>query len=86
MAEAKRSGRIDVHHHFYAPEYLAVMGDMAKRPVVPDWTMAHSLEELDRIGVGTGFLSLSPPGLRDAGAGANGVGAHAAEILDFEAE
>src|SRR5665213_1082136 len=25
-------------------------------------------------------------GLRDAGAGANGVGAHAAEILDFEAE
>ena len=33
MEEARRRSRIDVHHHFFAPEYLAVMGDMAKRPV-----------------------------------------------------
>lgn len=67
MAEEQRPSRIDVHHHFYAPEYLAVMGDMAKRPVVRDWTMARSLEEMDKNGVGTAMLSLSPPGLHHLG-------------------
>ena len=63
MAEAERPSRIDVHHHFFAPEYLAVMGDMAKRPVVREWTLARSLEEMDKNGIGTAVLSLSPPGL-----------------------
>src|SRR6267142_3857871 len=67
MAEAKRPSRIDVHHHFFAPEYLAVMGDVAKRPVVRDWTAARSLEEMDKNGVGTAVLSLSPPGLHHVG-------------------
>src|SRR3984893_14143370 len=67
MAEAKHPTRIDVHHHFYAPEYLAVMGDMAKRPVVRDWSVARSLEEMDKNGVGTAVLSLSPPGLHHTG-------------------
>ena len=67
MAEAKRLNRIDVHHHFFAPEYLAVMGDMAKRPVVRDWTVARSLEEMDKNGIGTSVLSLSPPGLHHVG-------------------
>jgi hypothetical protein len=40
MAEEKRPSRTDVHHHFFAPEYLAVMGDMAKRSVVP--TPSHA--------------------------------------------
>jgi len=47
MAEARRPNRIDVHHHFYPPEYLAVMGDVAKRRVVRDWTVARSFEEMD---------------------------------------
>jgi 6-methylsalicylate decarboxylase len=63
MAEAKRPNRIDVHHHFYPPDYLAVMGDVAKRPVVRDWT----LEEMDDNGIGTAVLSLSPPGLHHLG-------------------
>lgn len=68
MGEAKQGSRIDVHHHFYAPEYLAVMGDMAKRPMVRDWSVARSLEEMDKNGVGTAVLSLSPPGLHHVGA------------------
>jgi predicted TIM-barrel fold metal-dependent hydrolase len=44
MAEAKRPSRIDVHHHFYAPEYLAVMGEMGNRPIMRDWTIARSLD------------------------------------------
>jgi hypothetical protein len=67
MAEAKRPSRIDVHHHFYAPEYLAVMGDMAKRPIVRDWSVARSLEEMDKNGIGTAVLSLSPPGPHHVG-------------------
>jgi predicted TIM-barrel fold metal-dependent hydrolase len=67
MAEARHPTRIDVHHHFYLPEYLAVMGDMAKRPMIRDWSTARSLEEMDRNGVGTAVLSLSPPGLHHVG-------------------
>ena len=67
MADAKRQSRIDVHHHFYAPEYLSVMGDMAKRPVVRDWSVDRSIEEMDKNGVGTAVLSLSPPGIHHVG-------------------
>jgi 6-methylsalicylate decarboxylase len=63
MVEKKRPSRIDVHHHFYPAEYLAVMGEAAKRPVVRDWTLARSLEEMEKNGVGAAMLSLSPPGL-----------------------
>jgi len=68
MAEAKRQGRVDVHHHFCPPEYVAVMGEMGKRPVVQEWTINRGLEEMDRNGVATSLLSLSPPGLHHVGA------------------
>ena len=85
MAEIKRPSRIDVHHHFFAPEYLAVMGDMAKRPVVREWTLARSLEEMDKNGIRTAVLSLSPPGLHHVGNEetrrlARAVNEHAAKI------
>ncbi len=67
MAEAKQANRIDVHHHFYAPQYLAVMGEMAKRPQVRDWSVGRSLEEMDRNGIATACLSLSPPGIHHVG-------------------
>lgn len=67
MVTAKRSSRIDVHHHFYPSEYLAVMGEAGKRPVVRDWTLARSLEEMDQNGIGAAVLSLSPPGLHHLG-------------------
>jgi hypothetical protein len=43
------------------------MGDVAKRPVVRDWTVARSLEEMDDNGIGTAVLSLSLPGLHHLG-------------------
>jgi 6-methylsalicylate decarboxylase len=67
LADAKTNSRIDVHHHFYAPDYRAAMGDAGKRPVVRDWTVARSLEELDQNGIGTAMLSLSPPGIHHVG-------------------
>lgn len=70
MAETAR-GRIDVHHHFFTPDYLAVMGDQARMPAVRDWTLARSLEEMDRNSVDTAMLSLSPPGIHHGAEAAN---------------
>ena len=85
MADPHHGSRIDVHHHFYAPEYLAVMGEMGKRPVVRDWTISRSLEEMDKNGVASAVLSLSPPGLHHVGTDetrrlARAVNEHAAKL------
>lgn len=63
--------RVDVHHHFYPPEYLKAMGQVSGRegggaafPGVAQWTPARTVEEMDRHGVATAILSLSPPGPR----------------------
>jgi predicted TIM-barrel fold metal-dependent hydrolase len=63
MAESPGASRIDVHHHFFAPDYLDVMEEYAGRPQVRGWTLARTLEEMDRHGVATAMLSLSPPGI-----------------------
>jgi predicted TIM-barrel fold metal-dependent hydrolase len=63
MAQSPRADRIDVHHHFFAPEYLEVMEGYAKRTEVRGWTLAHTIEEMDKHGVATAMLSLSPPGI-----------------------
>lgn len=55
--------RIDIHHHFFAPEYLGAIGAQAQRPEVKGWSLAHTFEEMDKNGVSTAMLSLSPPGI-----------------------
>lgn len=60
--------RVDVHHHFYPPEYLdAIRGgghgaDGGLFPGVTNWTPARTIEEMDKHGATTAILSLSPPG------------------------
>lgn len=63
--------RVDVHHHFYPPKYLEAMKRVAGRegggaafPGVSQWTTARTIEEMDKHGVKTAILSLSPPGPR----------------------
>jgi predicted TIM-barrel fold metal-dependent hydrolase len=63
--------RVDVHHHFYPPQYLDAMkqvpgrdGSGAAFPGVSQWTTARTIEEMDKHGVTTAILSLSPPGPR----------------------
>ena len=63
MADGAGPGRIDVHHHFFPPEYFANMGGMTRMPPVRDWTLDRTLEELDRNDADTAMLSLSPPGI-----------------------
>lgn len=67
---------IDTHHHFYAPEYQKAWldwEDQHHKPHFPSqvsWSVAKSLEEMDKNGVRTSVLSLaSTPGVWfDAGA------------------
>jgi 6-methylsalicylate decarboxylase len=60
--------RVDVHHHFYPPAYLDAMRntpgstDGGLFPGVVNWIPARTIEEMDRHGVTTAILSLSPPG------------------------
>ena len=62
--------RVDVHHHFYPPEYLKELvnpssgGEGSAFPGVRDWTVVRTVEEMDRHGAATAIISLSPPGCR----------------------
>ena len=61
-----KPNHIDVHHHFYPPEFRQAVNDFSgfSLPMVEKWTPQASLEEMDRNGVGTSILSLwSIPGV-----------------------
>ena len=58
--------RIDTHHHFIPPRYLAAVGAEAiGRTLVsgraPEWTPRHSIEAMDRHGIVLG-QPLTPGG------------------------
>jgi len=54
------SERIDVHHHFYAPAYNALLdGRDGIPPYNKRWSSDGSIAEMDRSGIGTALLSTS---------------------------
>jgi predicted TIM-barrel fold metal-dependent hydrolase len=57
-----KSRRIDVHHHFFPPDYVAAV-KAAGAATSPMWSTTRSLEEMDRSGIATSILSISPPGI-----------------------
>ncbi len=70
MAQHEHSGgkanHIDVHHHFYPPEFRQALNDFTGHamPAVENWTPEASLEQMDTNGVSTAILSLwSIPGV-----------------------
>ena len=57
--------RVDVHHHLTPPAYLAALAGTGA-PVSPPavgWSLAKSLDDMDRAGVATAMLSVTTPGL-----------------------
>ena len=64
-AKPKHHGVIDLHHHFWAPDYLKAQFDWGARHHVPPnaamakWRPEVSLAEMDRGGVRTAVVSLS---------------------------
>jgi len=63
--------RVDVHHHFFPPAYLdkieEVVGNKPS-PLMTGWSAAGVLEHMDKSGVATAILSMSPwgPHFKDA--------------------
>src|SRR5688572_23622705 len=66
------SRRIDVHHHMLPPAYAALIADRIRQitpnPLVLEWTLARSIEAMDRYGIATSILSLPIPGAWHGGA------------------
>ena len=60
------TGRIDTHHHIYPPKYLADAGEHIARAThvhfgrISQWTPSQSLEAMDRDGIATSIVSISP--------------------------
>jgi 6-methylsalicylate decarboxylase len=63
--------RVDVHHHFFPPAYLdnieEVVGNKPSPPMT-EWSTAGVLDHMDKAGVATAILSMSPwgPHFKDA--------------------
>jgi predicted TIM-barrel fold metal-dependent hydrolase len=63
-ARRAQAHRIDVHHHFNTPRWVAAVATRERlNPRARDWTAAQSIEEMDRNGVATSMLSITNPGL-----------------------
>ena len=57
-------GRIDMHHHFAPPAWIAeVRGRRLLQPANTRWTPALSLDDMDRGGVAAAVVSITNPGL-----------------------
>jgi len=54
--------RIDTHHHFFAPTLLAEMVSrkIAEPPAI-NWSLAKTLDDMDRAGTATAILSATTP-------------------------
>jgi 6-methylsalicylate decarboxylase len=59
--------RIDVHFHYLSPEYRTKMIDaVGSSPdgfAAPQWSAEGALTVMDRLGIATGMLSVSSPGV-----------------------
>jgi 6-methylsalicylate decarboxylase len=59
-----RPHRIDVHHHFAPPAWIAeVKGRPLLQPANTAWTVEKSIDDMDRGGVAAAVISVTNPGL-----------------------
>jgi 6-methylsalicylate decarboxylase len=60
---------IDVHHHILPPAFVAAQRNeilyYARDPAVLDWSPGRAIEQLDRFGINTAYVSLGVPGASD---------------------
>ncbi len=61
IAQARRT-RIDIHHHLFPTNYRAAIDEIGVGPLAK-WTPEQSLEEMDKNGIATSVISVSPPGV-----------------------
>lgn len=64
QASPASSRRIDMHHHFAPPAWVAeVKGRPLLQPANTRWTPAQSIEDMDRGGVAAAVVSITNPGI-----------------------
>jgi predicted TIM-barrel fold metal-dependent hydrolase len=64
LAAREKPHRIDVHHHFSPPQWIAaVKGRELLQRANTGWTPARSVEDMDNAGVATAVVSITNPGL-----------------------
>ena len=64
IAASGKPHRIDVHHHFSPPEWIAaVKGHELLQRANIEWTPARSIEDMDNAGVAAAVVSVTNPGL-----------------------
>src|SRR5262245_53252237 len=61
---ASRPGRIDVHHHFLPPEFMADLGRRGVQwtggPPIPEWSLSIAREAMERNGIDAAVASVVP--------------------------
>ena len=63
-AAGAKSQRIDIHHHFAPPAWVAeVKGRPLLQTANTTWTPEKSIEDLDRAGSAAAVISITNPGL-----------------------
>lgn len=54
--------RIDIHHHLFSPAYVAELAKANQAaPIVKNWSIAKTLDDMDKAGVATAMLSVTTP-------------------------
>ncbi len=54
--------RIDTHHHFFSPTYVKALDAKGLAvPIVKNWSIARTLDDMDKAGVATALLSVTTP-------------------------
>jgi 6-methylsalicylate decarboxylase len=67
---ASDAARIDVHHHFFPPQYLEPLAEWGRHNGLGglqapqrEWSIAGAVAEMDRTGTASAVLSISTPGI-----------------------
>ena len=56
------ASRIDIHHHVFAPAYVAELDRVNQAPpIVKNWSLARTLDDMAQAGVATALLSVTTP-------------------------
>ena len=61
--------RIDTHHHVFSPAYVAELAKVNQAPpIVRNWSLAKTLDDMDKAGVITSIVSVTTPQVQFADA------------------
>lgn len=59
--------RIDTHHHVFSPAYVAELAKVNQAPpIVRNWSLAKTLDDMEKAGVVTSIVSVTTPQVRFA--------------------